>query len=83
MTIGLDFNLNNYRSLVLTGLGAIGQSILILGQEYLNEFKNVLLLDKELKICEKMASKYPYPVKRLDIEDHKTLNKFVISFLNR
>ncbi|MHC4881402.1 MAG: saccharopine dehydrogenase family protein [Planctomycetota bacterium] len=74
----LDFSHRNYRSIVLAGLGAVGEGILAVGQTHLDGFEQVHLVDKAPCRCQ-AALRYHYPVRQMDIEDGESLTGFLTS----
>jgi len=69
----IDFTQRNYPSLILAGLGILGQGILRLGDSVLRSFDQILLADLEEEICRRQSPHAGQTVFQGDIQKESFL----------
>lgn len=75
----IDFAQRNYPSLVLAGLGVVGQGILRLGDPVLDSFDQIVLADLDEEICRVLSARIGQTILRGDIQE----DAFLIRLLDK
>jgi saccharopine dehydrogenase-like NADP-dependent oxidoreductase len=65
----INYDRHNYRSMVLAGLGSVGQGVLALAEPHLIGFDKIVLADNDLVRCQNIKSACGWPIIHGDIEN--------------